>query len=77
MSQQTCKGPHIYDVDIGVEWGVLKSIKCLQIFFVFKQKIYYSLVQMEWVGDHTISHIIGLNIFKLQPIQLLKVVVSS
>ena len=32
---------------------------------------------MERVGSHTIGHIIGLNILKLQPIQLLEAVVSS
>ena len=38
------------------------------IFFVFKQKIYCSFLQMERVGGHTIGHIIGLNISELQPI---------
>ena len=61
----------------GGEGGVLKFVKCLQIFFVFKKEIYCSFLQMEGVGGHTIGHIIGLNILKLQPIQLLEAVVSS
>ena len=77
ISQQTRKRPYIYDVDIKVEWWVLKFVKCLQTFFVFKQKIYCSFLQMEEVGGHTTGHIIGLNILKLQPIQLLEAVVSS
>ena len=56
---------------------VLKFAKCLQIFFVFKQKIYCPFLQMERVGGHTTGQIIGLNILKLQPIQLLETVVSS
>ena len=53
---------------------LIKFVKCLQIFFVFKQKICCSFLQMEGVGGHTIGHIIGLNILKLQPIQLLEAV---
>ena len=56
---------------------VLKCAKCLQIFFAFKQKIYCSFLQMEGVGVQAIGHMIGLNILKLQPIQLLETVVSS
>ena len=47
------------------------------IFLVFKQNIYYSFLQMEGVWDHTICHMIGLNILKLQPIQLLGAVAST
>ena len=57
--------------------GVLKFVKCLKVFFVFKKKIYCSFLQMERVGGHTIGYIIGLNILKLQAIQLLEAVVSS
>ena len=46
-------------------------------YFFFKQKNYCSFLQMEGVGDHTVGHIIGLNILKLEPIQLLEAVVSS
>ena len=46
-------------------------------FFVFKQKIYCSFLQMEGAGGDTIGHIIGLNILKLQTIQLLEAVISS
>ena len=77
MSQQTRKGPYIYDVDIEVEWGGLKICQVLADFFVFKQKIYCPFLQMEGVGGHTIGHTIGLNILNLQPIQLLEGVVSS
>ena len=45
-------------------------------FFVFKQNIYCSSLQMEGVRGDTVGHIIGLNILKLQPIQLLEAVVS-
>ena len=55
---------------------VLKFVKCLQNFLVFKQKIYCLLLQMEGVGGHTIGYISSLNILKLQPIQLLEAVVS-
>ena len=42
----------------GVDW-VLKVVTCLQIFFVFKQKVYclVPFFQMErGVGGHTVSH---------------------
>ena len=63
------------------KWGG-RDLKICQVFadadfFVFKQKICCSFLQMEGVGGHTIGHIIGLNILKLQPIQLLEAVVSS
>ena len=61
-------------VGVGGGWSVLK-FKVFSIFF--KQKIYCSFLQMDGVGSHTIGHIIGLNILKLQPIQLLEAVVSS
>ena len=57
--------------------GVLKFAKCLQIFFVFKQKIYCSFLQMEGIRGHRIGHIIGLTILKFQPAQLLEAVVFS
>ena len=47
--------------------GVLKFVKCLQIIFVFKQKIYCSFLPIEGVGGHTIGHIIGLNVLKSSP----------
>ena len=56
--------------------GGLKICQVFADFFVFKQKIYRSFLQMEGVGCHTIGHIIGLNILNLQPIQLLEAVIS-
>ena len=57
--------------------GDLKIFQVFADFFVFKQKIYCSFLQMERVGARTIGHIIGLNILKLQPFQLLEAVASS
>ena len=56
--------------------GVGGDLKICQV-FVFKQKIYCLFLQMERVGGHTTDQIIGLNILKLQPIQLLETAVSS
>ena len=66
----------------GVGWRVLKFAKCLQIFFVFKQKnkrsiVHFCFLQMEGVGGHTIGHTINLNILKLQLFQLVEAAVSS
>ena len=67
-----------------VGWGVGGGgdLKICQVFayayfFIFKQKIFCSFLQIEGVGVHTIGHINGLNILKLQPIELLETVVSS
>ena len=53
--------------------SILKFVKCLQMQIFLFLKIYCSFLQMEGVGGHTT----GLNILKLQPIQLLEAVVSS
>ena len=60
-----------------MEKGGIKICQVFAYFFVFKQKIYSSFLQMEEVGGYTIGHIIGLNVLKAQPIQLLEAAVSS
>ena len=50
ISQQTHNGPYIYDINIEVEWGGLKICQVFADFFVFKQKIYCSFLQMERGG---------------------------
>ena len=52
ISQQTRKGPYIFDVHVNGrwEWWVLKFVTCLQIFLIFLKKIYCSFLQMEGAG---------------------------
>ena len=71
MSQQTRKGPYIYDVNIEVGWVVSKFVECfqMQILLFSNKRSHCSFLQMQGVGGHTIGHIIGLNILKLQPVQ--------
>ena len=58
--------------------GGLKICQVFAVcFFFFGRKMYCSILLMEGVGADTIGHIIGLNILKLQQIQLLEAVVSS
>ena len=57
VSQQTRKGPYIYDFHIEVGWGGLKIRHVFANFFVFKQKIHCSFLQMDGVGGHTNGHI--------------------
>ena len=62
-----------------MEWGGLKTCQVLADFFLFLNKRY--IVHFSrWskrVGGDIIGHIIGLNILKLHPTQLLEAVVSS
>ena len=64
-------------------WVVLKYVTCLQIFFVFKQKIYIQFCRWGGWGSHDWSFFVDatnvwpLNGLKLQPIQLLEAEVSS
>ena len=57
ISQQTRRGPYIYDVHMEWGWGSLKICRISADSFVFKQKIYYSFLQIEGVGGcHKINH---------------------
>ena len=51
-------GGGTWEAGVGVDW-VLQFVTCLQIFFVFKQKVYclFPFFQMErGVAGHTVSH---------------------